>query len=395
MKIKYGLISGDDHIQLNKDNWLSRMSTAKWGDSIPQLWETNDVKNMATDWGEGTVERWFINGKVAEPRGAANSPTVMQDPKWGDAGARRKYFPQRWSDVPASVYDPQERLKAMDFDGIDVSILFPNSPGGTFLQGNAEFELACIQAFNDGALEWKKASDRLQPLVAIPYLSGIEATVAEVERNYKAGHTAGINMFSEPSHNVKGLQHFNDRYWDPLWELCEELEVPIHWHAGGGLQMNISQWNGYTRNEAQALGPSGSFSIQAQFLPNVMFSGVLDRFPLLQWVCAETGLGWVNYVLEGCDHEWERRHLWTEGMRNRPSELFQRQMLVDFWYEEAGVELRHKVGLKNIMWEADFPHSTATYPESWKFVERTMAGVPQEEKDQLLFGNAVNLYKLG
>ena len=69
-------------------------------------------------------------------------------------------------------------------------------------------------------------------------------------------------------------------------------------------------------------------------------------------------------------------------------------MAVDFWYEEAGVELRHKIGLDNIMWEADFPHSTATYPESWKFVDRTLAGVPQDERNKMLYGNAVKLYKL-
>ena len=143
------------------------------------------------------------------------------------------------------------------------------------------------------------------------------------------------------------------------------------------------------------MGPTASFSILAQVIPNVMFSGVLEQYPTLKWVCAETGLGWVNYVLEGCDHEWERRHLWTAGMPSRPSELFHRQIFVDFWYEEAGVELRHKIGMKNIMWESDFPHSTSTWPESWKFVNRTLAGVPQEEKDQLLYKNAMELYKLG
>jgi hypothetical protein len=111
-------------------------------------------------------------------------------------------------------------------------------------------------------------------------------------------------------------------------------------------------------------------------------------------VCAETGLGWVTYILEGCDHEWERRHLWTEGILTRPSELFRRQVYVDFWYEEAGIQQRHNVGLENIMWESDYPHSTSTYPESWGFVNRTLAGVPEDEKKQLLYGNAVRLYQL-
>jgi predicted TIM-barrel fold metal-dependent hydrolase len=142
------------------------------------------------------------------------------------------------------------------------------------------------------------------------------------------------------------------------------------------------------------MGPAGGFSNQAQFIPNLIFSGVLDRYPRLRWVCAETGIGWVNYMLEACDHEWERRHLWTQGIVTRPSELFKRQIHVDFWYETAGIELRHVIGLDNIMWESDYPHSTSTYPESWQFVERTLKGVPQEERNQLLYGNAMRIYNL-
>ena len=90
-------------------------------------------------------------------------------------------------------------------------------------------------------------------------------------------------------------------------------QCPIHWHAGAGIRLSIPRWKGFTRNQEQAMGPAGGFSNQAQFIPNLIFSGVLDRFPRLRWVCAETGIGWVNYMLEACDHEWERRHLWTQG----------------------------------------------------------------------------------
>jgi len=102
----------------------------------------------------------------------------------------------------------------------------------------------------------------------------------------------------------------------------------------------------------------------------------------------------VNYVIEACDHEWERRHLWTQGIVTRPSELFRRQIYVDVWYEKAGIELRHLVGIENIMWESDFPHSTSTFPESREFIERTLAGVPQEERKLMMYGNAMRVYGL-
>lgn len=387
MDIQYGLISCDSHAQPDIDTFTSRMSKAKWGDAIPHVMETTDRAHMAVAI-DRPVQRWVVNGEVVGNRGVCNCPTVMDDPM-------RKTFPQHWDEVPKKVYDPAERLKALDDDRIDAEVLFPNDPvqSATFFQGDAAFELDCVRAYNDFLSEWRKVSERYIPLALIPYMCDIQTTVAEVERAAQGGHR-GIVMLVEPSQSFPGLKHFNDPYWNPLWAACESLQMPVHWHAGAGLKITMARWKGYTRNQEQAMGPSGSFSVQAQFIPNLIFSGVLDRYPRLNWVCAETGLGWVNYILEGCDHEWERRHLWTEGIGTRPSELFRRQVYVDFWYEAVGVQQRHNVGIDNIMWESDFPHSTSTFPESWSFVERTLQGVPQNERNQMLYGNAMRLYKL-
>jgi predicted TIM-barrel fold metal-dependent hydrolase len=387
MKIEYGLISCDSHAQLHKDTWTSRLSKAKFGDKIPEIRETTNKAHMIRA-SDKPVERWFVHNTVVGERGTVNCPTAMGDPL-------RKTFPQRWEEVPKFVYDPAERLKALDRDGVDGEVLFPNDPvqSATFFQGDAEFELACVQAYNDGLAEWGELSDRYVPLAIMPYLNGIETMVKEAERAVKKGHR-GLVMLAEPSRTRPGLTHFNDPWWDPLWATCQDMNVPIHWHSGAGLRVSIPRWTGFTPNQGQAMGPAGGFSTQAQFIPNLIFSGVLDRFPRLKWVCAETGIGWVNYVLEACDHEWERRHLWTQGIVTRPSELFKRQIYVDFWYERAGVELRHLVGIENIMWESDFPHSTSTFPESREFVERTLKGVPENERKQLLYGNAMRLYGL-
>lgn len=387
MEIKYGLISCDSHAQVDKDAFTSRMSKAKWGDAIPHLVETDDKALMAVPFDQ-TVQRWFVNGEIVGNRGVANCPTVMGDPM-------RKYFPQRWEEVPEPVYNPIARLKDMDQDGVDAEVLFPNDPvqSAAFLQGDVAFELDCVRAYNDAIAEWGEASDRFIPLALVPYMSDINVVLAEVKRAAKKGHK-GLTMLVEPSQSKPGLAHFNAPHWDPLWALCEDMDIPIHWHASAGLKLNMPRWSGYTRNEEQAMGPSGSFVSQAQFIPNLIFSGVLERYPRLQWVCAETGLGWVNYILEACDHEWEKRHLWTEGITTRPSEQFQRQVFVDFWYEQAGIEHRHAIGINNIMWESDYPHSTSTFPESWKFVDRTMKDVSKEDQEKLLYRNAMRLYNL-
>ncbi len=95
---------------------------------------------------------------------------------------------------------------------------------------------------------------------------------------------------------------------------------------------------------------------------------------------------------EASDHEWELRRLWKEGVNTKPSEVFRRQIYVDFWYEKAGIELRELIGVDNIMWESDYPHIASTYPRSWSYVEKSLAGVPQHERQKMCYENALRLY---
>jgi uncharacterized protein len=377
--IKFGLISSDSHGQFDKDAYTSRMSKQRWGDRIPHIIEVREEKY------EFPVERWTVNGEI-QGGNVCNCPTAM---------SHRGYYPQRWNEVPREVYDPAQRLKALDRDRVDAEVLFPNGPGGTFFYGDVDFELACVQAYNDALAEFRRVSDRFIPLAAIPYLSPMETIVAEVERAVQAGH-CGINMLADPSVAAKGLKNIGDPFWDPLWNTCQELGVGIHLHASAGLagKLSLPQWKGYTRRQSHCVSTLRNFCTATQIVPYLIFSGMLDKFPRLNWVFAETGLGWVTSVLEACDHEWEKRHLWSEGVVTRPSDLFRRQIFVDFWFETVGIQLRDYVGVDNILWESDFPHITSTYPNSWNAVEHSLSGVAPADREKVLFRNAARLYRL-
>jgi uncharacterized protein len=404
MKLKYGLISADSHAQLHKDAFISRMSRARFDDRIPHVIETADPSMMAEP-SDKPVERWVVNGQVVDTRGVTNCPAIMGDPY-------RTYTPQRWDEVLPSVYDPIARLAVLDQDRVDAEVLFPNPPvqNATFFQGDAALELACVKAYNDAINEWRLASDRYIPLALVPYLSGVKAAVTEVERIAGNG-MRGVLMIAEPSNAVKPmgdtvfriassnpalgtLSHFNSSYWDPLWAACQDCGTSIHWHTSAGIQLRVPLWRRYSRGQMLAAHAPATFALLAQFLPNLIFSGILDRYPRLNWVCAETGLGWLGYVLEACDYEWERRHLWTEGVLSRPSELFKRQLYVAVWFERHGIESRYDVGIDKIMWETDFPHNTSTFPDSWKAVERVLETVPNDERQLILWKNAAKLYGL-
>jgi uncharacterized protein len=382
MNIKHGLISADSHVVLDRDAFTTRMSSAKWGERIPRVVEVEERSRL--------VHRWSANGEVLRgaARGVSNCPAIMDDPL-------RNVYPRRWEEVPTKGYVPAERLEAIDSDGVDAEVLFPNEAGSFYQFGDAEFELACVQAYNDALADWREASDRFIPLAQIPFLCDIETAVREVERAGRRGHR-GVIMLAEPSLLVKGAKHISDPAWYPLWDACQSMDLPIHTHASGGLggRLFVPRWDGYTPHQAHSASTVPTGAWPAQLIPNLIFSGIADRFPRLKWVFAETGIGSVNYVVEACDHEWERRHLWTEGLPTRPREIVWRQVYVNFWYERAGIDMRHNIGIGNIMWESDYPHIASTYPESWSFVERTMESVPADERKRLLYENAVRLYRL-
>jgi predicted TIM-barrel fold metal-dependent hydrolase len=380
MEIRHGLLSADSHVVTDRNAFLDRMSRSEFGERIPHVREV-EIKGLK-------VDRWVVDGRPLRTRGVVNCPAAMGDPD-------RNAYPQRWDEVPGRVFLPLERVEALDADGIDAEVLFPNDPGKFHQYNDPEFELACVQAYNDSLAEWSRASDRFICLAMVPLLSGMETLVAEIKRAARNGHR-GIIMFALPSLLIPSLPHISEPFWYPLWDACQELTLPIHYHASAGLarKLTFPEWDGYTPYEQHAAFTVPTSAWPAQIVPNLIFSGIAYKFPRLKSVFAETGIGSVSCVQTACDHEWERRKLWRHGLNQRPSERIRQQIYVNFWYERAGIELRHAVGVDNIMWESDYPHIASTYPASWKFVERSLRGVPDAERSKMLYLNAQSLYRL-
>jgi predicted TIM-barrel fold metal-dependent hydrolase len=376
MELTHGLISADSHAAFDRDTYTTRMSVSKWGDRIPRVVEAKD--------NGGFIHRWSVYGKVSDGD-VCNCPALMGEPF--------PTFPKRWEEVPRTAYDPRERLKALDIDGVDAEVLFPNPPGGTFFEfGDPEFEQDVVRAYNDALSDWARASDRYLPLAIIPYLSEPKAIAREIERAASSGHR-GINCLGE---TPKSLPHLTDPHWYPVWDICQGLEMPVHIHGSAGLRAGASvrKWSGYTPRQAHSAMTATSAVTPAQIIPHLIFSGITERFPRLKFVFAEAGIGGLNYVLAACDHEWEARRLWTEGITTRPSEVVRRQIYVNFWFEAEGIKLRQDIGVENIMWESDFPHVASYYPRSWQEVKRVLEGVPPEDRRKLLYENALRVYRV-
>ena len=376
MTNKRTFISVDDHVQEHPEVWTQRLSRAKFGDRIPHIEKIADG-----------AERWVVDGRQVRLDGVADCGAAMED---------RTQNPQRWSDVPSSVYDPKERLKAMDAAGVDYAVLYPTIAGvggETFGKSeDPEFEFACVRAYNDWLLEdWAGASDRLIPQCIVP-LFPIEAAVAEIRRAVGRGHR-GVVYPSVPM-ELRNVPHINDAAYDPLWATCQELQVPICFHAGASTAIQIPAYPGYSPAMASAFRAISRPASSVSVLVNLLISRILMRFPNLKVVLAESGLGWGAYLLEYTDFQATGDQLPRNGYDVMPSAMFKRNCYLVGWYDRASLRVRDYIGTENILWSTQFPLATSTYPGTQAALERSFEGLPEVDRNKILWENAAKLYKI-
>jgi predicted TIM-barrel fold metal-dependent hydrolase len=369
-------IAVDERFQERPEVWTKRLSRSKWGERIPHLDKTSSG-----------VECWVADGRKLDLDGVADCGAVMPE---------RTKNPQRWAEVPASVYDPMERLSAMDAAGIDYAVLYPTVAGAggqTFGRiEDPELELACVQAYNDWLLEdWCRVSDRFIPQCLAP-LFPIDAAVKEIRRAVKNGHR-GVIYPALPM-ELRDVPHINDPVYDPLWATCQDLGVPICFHAGASAAIQIPAYEGYSPTIAAAFQaitrPASSVSV----LVNLLISKILMRFPKLKVVLAESGLGWGAYLLEYTDYQAKGDQLPQHGYDLMPSEMFRRNCYIVGWYDQASLRVRNYIGTDNILWSSQFPLATSTWPTTKETLARSFNGVDENDRQKILWENAARLYKI-
>ena len=361
MDLKYGVISADDHVCEHPEVWTKRMSKQKWGERMPHL------KTQA----DGN-QRWLMDGKIIDQAGAGFTDTVF------------------------ALDRPEERLQAMDKDGIDYSVLYPSASGmsGEWFGrlDDIELETACVQAYNDWLIEeWVNASPRFVAQCIVP-LWPMDRTVAEIRRAVKRGHK-GVIYPASPM-ELKNVPHINEPDYDPLWSVCQELNVPLCFHSGASPRIQMRPDKNFSAATARAFSGIVRSVSSIAVLANFLFSKVLYRFPNLKVVFAESSLGWAAYEMEYADYQSAADGLGGEGYSLKPSELFQRQCYFTCWYDRESLRVRHYVGSGNILWSTNFPLQTSTWPETRQHLDGALAGMPEKEQRQIRWENAAKLYSL-
>jgi predicted TIM-barrel fold metal-dependent hydrolase len=188
-----------------------------------------------------------------------------------------------------------------------------------------------------------------------------------------------------------GYPSFHDDYWDPVWQACCDTATVLSIHLGSSGRLSIPAVDS-PPDVMITLQPMNIQSAAADLL----WSRVLKRFPDLRVALSEGGTGWIPYFLDRVDRTFEMHRAWTlQDFGGRlPSEVFREHFLTCFISDPVGVQLRDTIGIDNIAWEADYPHSDSMWPTAPEELQAvfTRFDVPDGDIAKMTHENAMRWY---
>jgi predicted TIM-barrel fold metal-dependent hydrolase len=366
------LISVDDHI-VEPPDMFSNHLPKKYADDAPRLVHNPDGSDS-----------WQFRDVVI-PNVALNSVAGRPKEEYG-------LEPQGLDEIRPGCWQIDERIKDMNAGGIFASICFPTFPGFAgrlFATEDQEFGLALLRAYNDWHVEeWCGAYPARFIPMCLPVIWDAEACAAEVRRNADRGVHA-LTFSENPS--VLGYPSFHDDHWAPLWKALCDTETVMNVHIGSSGKLAVT-------------APDAPMDVMITLQPmnivqaaaDLLWSAPIKKYPGLKIALSEGGTGWIPYFLERADRTFEMHSTWThqDFGGKLPSEVFREHFLTCFISDHVGVQLRHQIGIDNISWEADYPHSDSMWPEApeqlWDVLREH--DVSESDTDKMTHENAMRWY---
>lgn len=374
---RYTVFSVDDHVVEPPDAFAGRFPH-RYAEQEPRVVETDDGG-----------EAWLWNGELL--------PNVGFNAVVGRPSSEYGFEPTRFDEMRRGAWGVDERVRDMDIDGVAASVCFPSFLPGfvgqrlTLWPGDADLALAAMRAYNDWHLEaWCGAHPRRFVPNQIVYLRDPQVAADEVRRNAARGFRA--ITFSEAPDKL-GLPSIHSGHWDPLFAACSETETVVCLHVGSSGTSPTTSPDAPPEIPAVLFGAYGMYSAV-----DWLYSRIPVRFPDIKICLSEGGIGWVAGILDRLDHcyRYQLGYLPTwRDVAEPPSEVLRR----NFWFcaldDDAGMLLRHRIGIEHICVESDYPHADSSWPDTQAMLARQLEGqgIPDEEAELITWKNAAKLFR--
>ncbi len=371
------VISADSHMMEPAELWTERLDR-KFSDRAPHL--------VKTDRGYLFTAPGVYPFPVAGGFGLGRSGKEL-----GDHFRSHGYETAR-----PSGWDPVERLKDQDIDGVEAEVLYTTLGMSLFGLADAELQQACFGVYNDWLAEFCAHDRRRLHGVALISLADVGAGTRELERGARAGLKGGMIYGSAPADRP-----YLSRDYDPFWAAAQELAMPLSLHvftrgnraaqpAAEGPR--TSEYMNFSRAYVR-----GIHEVQDS-LADIIQSGVLERFPRLKIVSAENDTGWLPHFIYRLDHVFEKFGSFSnepQPLTMKPGDYVRRQLWATFQDDPVGPALYQVFGEDNFMWASDFPHTDSTWPHSHQVIDASFQRVPEKITRKIVFDNANQLYRMG
>jgi len=284
--------------------------------------------------------------------------------------------------------DPDLRLKEMERDGVDAEVIYGIlAAAGKVKHKEAANEL--IRIYNSWLADTfiRQHPDRQIALANIPF-GDMDAAVKEVHRVAKLGFK-GVELSC--AYDMEPMWH---PQYEPLWQAINEVRLPLHFHTFPSVPPELrDKYQGLTQ---RALRYSGLCMFQitlGHILTALMGNAVFERYPNIRVVLGESGIGWIPYVLDRMDFEYEDQYK-DLPLKMRPSDYWRRQCKATFQYDRIGTKLIDDLGVETVMWGSDYPHPDGVWPESEKYISEQFKHLPEEVVKAITCDNAARFYGL-
>ena len=364
------ILSSDSHVVEPPDLWATRLAP-KIRERAPRVVQEDDG-----DW-------WIVDGQRTNSfQGGAQAGKRFEHHDAVKPAAR-------FAEVRPGAYLPEAHLADNEADGVYGSVLYPTEGLTLYSVPDSDLLTAVFRVYNDWIAEFCWTAPQRLKGIAMINVDDIPEAIKELERTRARG-LAGAMITVYPAEESS----YDRPEYEPFWAAAQDLDMPLSLHIATnrpspGLPFEDN------RRTRPALLANADHWVRVS-LGHLIFTGVFERYPRLQVGTVEHELSWVPHFLERLDYTYTqraRRDWWYRFRDNMlPSDFFHRSVFLSFQEDQLGIRDRALIGVENLMWGSDYPHTEATFPRSQQILERLLAGVPEEERAKITCTNVARLY---
>lgn len=383
-------ISADSHVVEGPDVFLGLAD--RFGDEAPRVMNVDDQVDAIV------VPKYGMRGVSVARMGMAATRLARNEPLQRRKGRKPEVahmqdpelvalFNKGYAGMRKGLLDGAHRYEDQDVDGLAAEFLYPGY-FGMFGMKNIPLLVALQKNYNDWLHNYATASNgRLFGLAALP-IQDIDAAFTELERVIKLGFRGGMIPCTSPADRP-----YFDLAYEPLWSLAEEANFPLSMHVGCAAYRPREFRTRPVHPDGIADYAATQSTVQRTIV-EFMCRGVCERHPRLKIVVAEFNAGWIAHWLERVDQGLQREY------RNKsdpyagpsPQEVWKRQFYATIEDDRPALATRNFIGVDNLMWGSDYPHTDSTWPCSLEVLDELFDGIADSDRSKITCENVQNLY---